>query len=98
MKNWLTSQRESLTLAAIAFLSFEGYTFLAALGPGKWNHGAGTAAIGTVVVVFLMGVWLWVLLSIPRGSRGMSIAVLMLSLLNILASARWDNVPTRNRS
>lgn len=85
MKNWLTSPSGTLILAAIAFLTFAGYTFLSALVLGNWNLDSSMAAISIVVVVILTGVWLWALLFISQDSKGALIAVLILSLLNILA-------------
>ena len=87
MKTWLTSSRGTLTLATIAFLSFVGYTFLAALVLGEWNLSVGMSAISTIVVVVLTGVWLWALLSITRGDQCGLITVLILGLLNIIAGA-----------
>jgi len=85
MKNWLTSSSRTQTSAAIAFLSFVGYIFLAALVLGNWDLSVGMVTIVTFVVVVWTGVWLWALLSIARDGRGGLIAVLILGLLNILA-------------
>ena len=85
MINWFTSLMGAITLSSIAMLSFIGYIFLEAyFFLGQWISGITAAAAMTLVVIAIVGGWMWGLLAAVGGSRGGLIAALVFGLLPVL--------------
>jgi hypothetical protein len=79
---WMTSLKGAMTLSVIALLAFVGYAFLESrYFLEQWIPGVTAAAIETVIVLAIVGGWLWGLFSAADGSRGALIAVLIFSAL-----------------
>ena len=75
----------AITLSSIAMLSFIGYIFLEAyFFLGQWISGITAAAAMTLVVIAIVGGWMWGLLAAVGGSRGGLIAALVFGLLRVL--------------
>ncbi len=82
MVAWFTSLKGMLTLSVIALLAFVGYAFLESrYFLEQWIPGVAAAAIETVVVLVIVGGWLWGLFAAVEGSRGALIAVLIFGAL-----------------
>ena len=85
MINWFTSLMGAITLSSIAMLSFIGYIFLEAyFFLGQWISGITAADAMTLVVIAIVGGWMWGLLAAVGGSRGGLIAALVFGLLPVL--------------
>lgn len=85
MLNWFTSQNVVTILSIIATLLFIGYAFLEALYfLGEWITGVAAAAAMTIVVIAIVGGWVWGLLAAVGGSRGGLMALLVFNLLPAL--------------
>jgi hypothetical protein len=85
MKTWLTSINRTITLSIIAMLSFIGYAFLESLYfLGEWIQGIPAAAGMTLVVIIVVGGWVWGMIAASGGSRKGLIAMLVFSLLPAL--------------
>jgi hypothetical protein len=84
MKTWFTSLKGAITLSVIAMLSFIAYAFLVSryvleqLTPGRF------AAETTLVVIAIVGGWIWGLLAAAGDSRGGLRAALACSTLPAL--------------
>jgi hypothetical protein len=82
---WFTSLKGAITLSVIALLSFIAYAFLVSryvleeLTPGML-----AAVVETLVVVAIVGGWVWGLIAGASGSRTGLIAALVFSLLPAL--------------
>lgn len=90
MKTWLVSLNDGVILAIVAFASLIArLTFLDALYVPEFrallpeNQPAGVAVMIVIFMVFI-GVWVWSLLAMSRGSRGGLIVVLLYSLFTAL--------------
>jgi hypothetical protein len=84
MINWFTSLRGTITLSSIAMLSFIGYVFLEAnFFLGQWISGITAAATMTLVVIVIVGGWLWGLLAAVGGSRAGLIAALIFGAIPV---------------
>ena len=85
MKTWLTSLNGALTLSVLALLSFIGYTLMEMRYYfAKWIPGDSAAAIETIVILLIVGGWLWALFAMTNGRRGGLIALLALSVFNVM--------------
>lgn len=88
MKNWFMSRKGATALSAIAMLTFLGRGFL------DWRYeyplqdpsGSFDTPLALIYIA-LVGVWVWSLLAIQRGSRGGLITGLVLALLLDVALA-----------
>jgi hypothetical protein len=82
MLTWITSLRGAISLSVIALLAFVGYVFLESrYFLEQWLPGVAAAAIETVIVLAIVGGWLWGLMAAVDGSRGALIAVLIFGAL-----------------
>jgi hypothetical protein len=82
MLTWITSLKGAMTLSTVALLAFIGYAFLESrYFLEAWIPGVTAAAIETVIVLAIVGGWLWGLLAAVDGSRGALIAVLIFGAL-----------------
>jgi hypothetical protein len=85
MVNWFTSTKGALVLSTIGLLTFVAYAFLVSryvledLAPG-----VAFAALETVVVLAIVGAWVWGLLSAAGGAPSGWTALLVCSLLPAL--------------
>jgi hypothetical protein len=71
MKTWFTSLNGAVTLAALALLSFIGYVLMEfRYFLERWIPGNGAAALETIVVLLIVGGWLWALFAAQDGKRG----------------------------
>lgn len=85
MKKWFTSLKGAITLSVIAMLSFIAYAFLVSRYLlEQLTPGIAAAAIETLVVIAIVGGWMWGLLAASRNSRSGLIAALVFSLLPAL--------------
>jgi len=77
MKTPFTSLKGAINLSVVAMLSYIAYTFLQAFFfLGKWNPTTIAAAVQALVVVTIIGGWIWGLLAATEGSRRGLIAAL----------------------
>jgi hypothetical protein len=82
MVTWFTSQKGAIALSVIGLLSFIAYAFLVSryilenLTPG-----VGAAFIETLIVLAIVGGWVWGLLTALEGNRSGLIVILICSLL-----------------
>jgi len=68
--NWLKSRRGTLCMSALGLLGFVAYTFLVARYVlEEVTPGLGVAAVETVVVVVIVGIWVYGLLIAWEGQR-----------------------------
>lgn len=82
---WFRSQNGAITLSAIALLSFVGYTFLEArFFLEEWIPGNAVAAIETLVVLAIVGSWLYAFFKIVTGKESGLIVALILSILLVI--------------
>jgi hypothetical protein len=85
MRNWLLSIKGAITCSVIALLSFIAYAFLVSRYLlEELTPGVGLAAVETLIVIAIVGVWVWGLLTAVGGSRGGLIAVFLSNLLPAL--------------
>ena len=85
MKTWFTSLSGAITLSALALLSFIGYTLMEMrYFLGKWIPGDGAAAVETIVILLIVGGWLRALFVATNGRRGGLVALLALSVFNVM--------------
>ena len=85
MKTWLTSLNGTLTISALALLSFIGYTLMEMrYYLEKWIPGDSAAMVEAIVILLIVGGWLWALFAARDGRRGGVIALFALSLFAIL--------------
>ncbi len=85
MKTWFTSLNGAITLSAVAMLFFIAYAFLVSRYLLKQlTPGITAAGIETVVVMVIVGGWLWGLLAAAGGGRGGLFAVLVFNTLPVL--------------
>ena len=84
---WFKSQNGIITLVTIAMLSFIGYIFLEArFFLGQWIPGNTAAAIETLVVLAIMGGWLFAFSNIVNNERsGLIIALILSIILTLIA-------------
>ena len=82
VKDWLSSLNGTIVLSTIQMLSFIAYAFLEALYfLGQWITGIGTAALMVLVIVTIIGGWIWgLLIAIAGDSRGLIMALVFSSL------------------
>ncbi len=82
---WFRSQNGVITLSTIALLSFVGYTFLEArFFLEEWIPGNAAAAIEALVVLAIVGSWLYAFLNIVAGKESGLIVALILSILLVI--------------
>ena len=85
MKTWFTSLSGTVTLSALALLSFIGYVLMEMrYFLEKWIPGTGAAAVETIAVLLIAGIWLRALFVATAGRRGGLMTLLALSLFTIL--------------
>lgn len=85
MRNWLGSQKGAITCSVIALLSFIAYTFLVSRYLlEELTPGIGLAAVETLIVIAIVGNWVWGLLAAAQASQGGWIALFISSLLPTL--------------
>jgi hypothetical protein len=79
---WLKSPNGIITLVTIAMLSFIGYIFLEArFFLGQWIPGNTAAAIETLVVLAIVGGWLYAFSNLVIDKRSGLIVALILSII-----------------
>ena len=85
MKTWFASLNGTIMISAIALLSFIGYTLMEMrYYLEKWIPGDTAAIVEAIVILLIVGGWLWALFAARDGRRGGLIALLALSLFAIL--------------
>ncbi len=85
MLTWFTSQNGAIALSFIALLSFIAYAFLESLFfLGQWISGVSAAAVMTLVVIAVVGGWMWGLFTFMGGDQRGLIAMLVFGLLPVL--------------
>lgn len=85
MKTWFTSLNGAITLSALALLSFIGYTLMEMrYFLGKWIPGDSAAIVETIIVLLIVGAWLRALFVAANGRRGGLVALVVLSVFNIM--------------
>jgi len=85
MVAWFTSLKSALTLSTIAMLSFIGYALLVyRYVIDEVMPGIPGAILQTVFVLFLLGVWIWSLISANLGSRSALTVVMICTSLPAL--------------
>ena len=85
MKTWFTSLNGAITLSALALLSFIGYVFLMSrYFLEKWIPGDSAAAVETIIVLLIIGVWIRALFVATSGRRGGLIALFAFSAVTTL--------------
>jgi hypothetical protein len=79
---WLKSPNGIITLVTIAMLSFIGYIFLEArFFLGQWIPGNTAVAIETLVVLAIVGGWLYAFSNLVIDKRSGLIVALILSII-----------------
>ena len=85
MKTWFTSLNGTVTLSALALLSFIGYAlmemryFLA-----KWIPGDNAAAVEMLIVLLIVGGWIWALYMAAIGKRSGATALVTFCVFTAL--------------
>ena len=71
MKTWFTSLSGTITLSALALLSFIGYALMEMrYFLEKWIPGDNAAALETLIVLLIVGGWIRALFVAEAGQRG----------------------------
>ena len=87
MRTWFASRDGAITVAAVALLSFVGYTLMEMrYYLAKWIPGDGPAAAETVAIVLMVGAWLWALIAARDGRRGGLTTLLALCGFSVLTA------------
>ena len=85
MKTWFTSLNGSVTLSALALLSFIGYVMMESrYYLEKWIPGDSAAMVETVIVLLIVGGWLRALFVATRDSRRGLTALFALNAFTVL--------------
>ena len=86
MKTWITSIDGAIALSVIALLSFIGYAFLESrYFLRDWTPSVSAAAVQMLVLLALVGGWLWALFAAVGGSRrGLVIALVFSAVIAIV--------------
>ena len=82
MVTWFTSIKSTITFSSIGLLSFIAYTFLVSRYIlEKLTPGVGAAFIETLIVLAIVGAWIWGLIASSQGNHNGLIAILICSIL-----------------
>jgi hypothetical protein len=80
MRTWLSSIEGFTFLSVVAVLAFIGYAFLESrYFLNDWTPGVGAAALQMVVMLAIVGGWIWGVMAARDGSRAGVTAALVLS-------------------
>ncbi|MFQ5944506.1 MAG: hypothetical protein ACE5JF_13240 [Anaerolineales bacterium] len=95
---WFASVNGAIVLSVIAMLSFIAYALLESrYFLEQWIPGRTAAALETLFVVFIVGLWTWGLFAASGGKRGGLIAALVFSGLTALIALfdliRYSPIP-----
>jgi len=85
MKTWFTSLSGTITLSALALLSFIGYALMEMrYFLEKWIPGDNAAALETLIVLLIVGGWIRALFVAEAGQRGGLISLVAFGVFTAL--------------
>ena len=85
MKTWFTSLSGTITLSALALLSFIGYVLMEMrYFLGKWIPGDNAAAVETLIVLLIVAGWIRALFVAKAGQRGGLISLVAFGVFTAL--------------
>ncbi|MGD2157417.1 MAG: hypothetical protein PVG32_11140 [Anaerolineales bacterium] len=98
MINWFVSLNSAITFSVIAMLSFTAYALLESrYFLEQWIPGITAAALETLFVLVVLGIWIWALLTAVGGHRGALITSMILSgisgLIALFDLIRYSPIP-----